>query len=192
MSINPLYHHTPERLNEEKVWVQRAKKSPENFGPLYKKYHEAIFRFVYQRMNDKDLAYDITSQIFIKAMNNIHRYEDKGFPFASWLYRIAKSEVYQSFRDNKTHRYVNVESIQIADMIEDPLMKGIEVEDNENAVQTMLHVLRKLKENEIQLIEMRYFEKRSYKEIGEILEITENNAKVKTFRIIEKIKKLYL
>ena len=41
------------------------------------------------------------------------------------------------------------------------------------------------------LIEMRFFEKRSFREIGEILEITENNAKVKTFRALEKLKQIF-
>ena len=44
----------------------------------------------------------------------------------------------------------------------------------------------------MQLIELRFFEKRSFKEIGEILELTENNAKVKTFRAIEKLKQLFI
>ena len=48
-----------------------------------------------------------------------------------------------------------------------------------------------MKEKDMQLIEMRFFEKRSFREIGEILEITENNAKVKTFRAIEKLKQLF-
>jgi RNA polymerase sigma-70 factor (ECF subfamily) len=49
-----------------------------------------------------------------------------------------------------------------------------------------------LKEKDLQLIELRFFEKRSFKEIGEILDITENNAKVKSFRALEKLKQLYL
>jgi RNA polymerase sigma-70 factor (ECF subfamily) len=48
-----------------------------------------------------------------------------------------------------------------------------------------------LKENELQLIEMRFFEKRSFREIGEILDLTENNAKVKTFRALAKLKKKF-
>ncbi len=187
MNVNPLYHHTPERLNEEMVWIQRAQKSPEHFGPLYKKYHEAIFRFVYQRMDDKDVAYDVTAQIFIKAMHNIKRFEDRGVPFASWLYRIAKSEVYQCFRDKKADRYVNIETVQLTEIMED-----FDLEDNSNRLTKVLAALKKLKENEIQLIELRFFEKRNFKEIAEILEMTENNAKVKTFRVIEKIKKLIL
>ncbi|MES2587680.1 MAG: sigma-70 family RNA polymerase sigma factor [Bacteroidota bacterium] len=187
MSINPMYHHTPEKLKEEREWIQEAKNRPENFGPLYKKYHEPIFRYVYQRMNDKEFAYDIVSQVFMKAMKNIHKFEDRGVPFSAWLFRIAKSEVYQSFRDNQAERYVNIETVQLVEVFEE-----MEEDDNEANIKYLLTALKSLKEKDIQLLEMRFFEKRSFKEIGEILELTENNAKVKTFRALEKLKANYI
>jgi len=187
MTVNPMFHQTTQRLEEELSWILRAQKNPESFGPLYKKYHEQIFRYIYQRMNDEELAFDITSQVFIKAMTNLHKYEYRGVPFASWLYRIAKSELYQSFRNKKAERTVNLESYHLTDIMEE-----IEEEDLEHQKSNLLLTLVKLNEKDLQLIEMRFFEKRSFKEIGEILEITENNAKVKTFRALEKLKQLFI
>lgn len=184
MNINPLYHHTPERLHEELAWIQRAKSSPEHFGPLYQKYHESIFRYIHQRMDDEELAFDVTSQVFIKAMKYIHKYEFKGVPFSSWLYRIAKSELYQCFRDKKADRYVNIDSVQLVDVMDE-----LDEAENERNIKHLLASMKKLKEFDIQLLEMRFFEKRNFKEIGEILELTENNAKVKTFRALERLKK---
>lgn len=184
MSINPIYHHTEDKLKEELKWVQYAKEDPRGFEPLYNKYYEQIFRYIYQRMDDKELAFDVTSQVFLKAMNNIHRYEYRGVPFASWLYRIAKSELYQSFRDKKARRTVNVESMHIFEMIED----WEEDKSDENR-KVLLDAIKTLKEEEVQMVEMRFFEKRSFREIGEILDITENNAKVKAHRVIKKLRK---
>jgi RNA polymerase sigma-70 factor (ECF subfamily) len=184
MSVNPIYHHTEDRLKEELKWVQFAKEDPRGFEPLYNKYYEQIFRYIYQRMDDKELAFDVTSQVFLKALNNIHRYEYRGVPFASWLYRIAKSELYQSFRDKKARRTVNVESMHIFEMIED-----FEEDRTEENRKILLDAIKTLKEDEVQMVEMRFFEKRSFREIGEILEITENNAKVKAHRVIKKLRK---
>jgi RNA polymerase sigma-70 factor (ECF subfamily) len=50
--------------------------------------------------------------------------------------------------------------------------------------------IQSLNQDELQFIEMRFFEDRSFKEIGMILNITENNAKVKTYRILDKIRKI--
>ena len=186
MTVNPMYHQTNQRMEEELSWIRRAQKDPESFGPLYKKYHEQIFRYIYQRMDDEEQAFDVTSQVFMKALNNLHKYEYRGVPFSSWLYRIAKSELYQSFRDRKAERTVNIESYQLFEMIDE-----IEEDNSEMNKKRLFVSLAKLKEKDMQLIEMRFFEKRSFKEMGEILEITENNAKVKTFRAIEKLKQLF-
>ncbi|MDC3352120.1 RNA polymerase sigma factor [Crocinitomicaceae bacterium] len=119
MSTNPIYHHTEDKLLKELKWIKYAQKDPRGFEPLYSKYYEQILRYIYQRIDDKDTAYDITSQVFLKALNNIHKYEYRGVPFASWLYRIAKSELYQSFRDKKARRTVNVDTTHLANVMEE-------------------------------------------------------------------------
>ena len=186
MTVNPLYHQTNQRMEEELSWIRRAQKDPECFGPLYRKYHEQIFRYIYQRMDDEELAFDVTSQVFMKALNNLHKYEYRGVPFSSWLYRIAKSELYQSFRDRKAERTVNIESFQLFEMIDE-----FEEDQTEENKRKLFNSLAKMKEKDLQLIELRFFERRSFKEIGEILEVTENNAKVKAFRAIEKLKQIF-
>lgn len=186
MSINPIYHHTEEKLQKELQWVKSAQDDPKRFAPLYDKYHEQIFRYVYQRMDDKEIAFDVTSQVFLKALNNIHRYEYRGVPFSSWLYRIAKSEVYQSFRDKKAKKTVNLETYHLNDLIDE-----WDDDNSDEKRKMLLDIISQLKPQEIQMIEMRYFEKRSFREIGEIIELTENNAKVKTHRVINKMKKIY-
>ncbi|MDG0974583.1 MAG: sigma-70 family RNA polymerase sigma factor [Crocinitomicaceae bacterium] len=184
--MNPIYHHTNEKLRSELEWIQLAKRDPEKFAPLYEKYHEQIFRYIYQRMDDKELAFDVTSQVFLKAMNNLHKYEYRGVPFGSWLYRIAKSELYQAFRDRSSKRAINIETVHLA-----TFMDVFEDEENEINKKRLLSSIAELKEADVHLIEMRFFEQRPYKEMGEILGITENNAKVKTFRALEKLKQLF-
>ncbi|MGV6860981.1 MAG: RNA polymerase sigma factor [Putridiphycobacter sp.] len=187
MAINPVYHHTEDKLQKELQWIKRAQANPEGFAPLYDKYYEQIFRYIHQRMDDAETAFDVTSQVFLKALNNIHKYEYRGVPFASWLYRIAKSELYQSFRDKKAKRTVNIESYQIGEVMD-------EVSESDKSLERrkkLLTIIRELNDAEIEMIELRFFEKRSFREIGEILEITENNAKVKAHRVITKMKKIY-
>jgi RNA polymerase sigma-70 factor (ECF subfamily) len=62
-------------------------------------------------------------------------------------------------------------------------------EDLELLRQKMLQSLDTLKEDDLQLIELRFFEQRSFKEVAEIVGITENNAKVKVHRILERLKR---
>lgn len=69
------------------------------------------------------------------------------------------------------------------------MAENLETDFSESQFEMIKKALHNLSEPEMLLIEMRFFESRSYKEIGEILAITENNAKVKVYRILDKIKK---
>ena len=180
------YHISKATQEEEKVLIELAKKDMRKFAPLYDRYYEQIFRYIYQRLNSKDTAFDVTAQVFLKAMNKLKDYEHRGVPFSSWLYRIAKSELNNAYAQNKANRVINIKEEHIKD-----LMEEIESEDDlENMKSELILGLRDLNEDNILLIEMRFFEKRSFKEIGEILEITENNAKVKLYRAVDKLKKI--
>lgn len=180
------YHQTSEQLLRENEIIEAAKKNPERFEPIYKKYHEQIFRYVYQRMDDQEQAFDVTSQIFLKAITKLHKYEFRGVPFSSWLYRIAMSEVYQFLKDRSAERTVNVDTSGLSEIIDD-------MEDDERFAdrQKLIQIIGELPDVELQIIEMRYFEKRSFREIGEILGMAENNAKVKSFRIVGKLRKAF-
>lgn len=179
------YHATATDLAGEQQVVEAAKKDPARFAALYDKYYEQIFRFIYQRVDDKEAAFDATQQTFLKALNNLYKYEFRGVPFASWLYRIASSEVNNLFRMQKAQRTVNIESANIFTIIEE-----IEESRIDEYHDKIVSIISRLPEAELQLIEMRFFEKRSFREIGEILDMTENNAKVKTYRILDKLKKM--
>lgn len=174
-------------MQQEQILVDAAKQDPEQFRGLYNRYYERIFLYVWQRLDDKEVAHDVTSQVFLKAMQNLYKYEFKGVPFASWLYRIAKSEVYTVLRKQQTQRTVNIDSVGMGDMVQ-------EMEEDQYAewMPVLSAAVAELEEDDLQMVEMRFFEKRPFKEIADILDITENNAKVKTYRILEKLKKILI
>lgn len=188
MAVNVYFHQSPELLQEEQVWVMQAKADPARFEPLYRKYYDSILRYLKQRMEDPEQAHDIASQVFIKAIKNLSKYEDRGVPFGSWLYRIAKSELYQSYRETQSNRTVSMEHVQIP-TFDTLFFENQELEHNQSL---LLAAMQKLKEEQLKLIEMRFFEQLSFKEIGETIGITENNAKVKTFRALEKLREHFL
>jgi RNA polymerase sigma-70 factor (ECF subfamily) len=184
MNFNPRYHHTTTQLQDEQLIIEAAKQNPQHFGPLYDKYYKQIFGYVYQRMDCKDTAFDLTAQVFLKALTNINRYEFKGVPFASWLFRIAHSEVMQLFRDKKNKRAVNADIGDLKNIYEE-----VQEPFFEEYLPALQQLIKQLPEDDLQMVEMRFFEKRPFKEIAEILNITENNAKVRMYRILERLKK---
>jgi len=84
------YHNktvSNEAMQSEWLEIQEAQVSPAKFRPLYDRYYEAIFRFVYRRTADESLSADICAQVFLKALQRIQKYQFKGVPFSAWLYR---------------------------------------------------------------------------------------------------------
>lgn len=169
----------------EKQYIEDSKTDPKCFEPLYTFYYERILKFVYKRIESLDDTREVTAIVFTKALTNIKKYKDQGFPFSSWLYRIAINEINQFYRDSKKMRIISLDK------------KGVDsiAEDTDKLNPDLVSALRKallyLSEEEIMLIELRYFEERPFAEVGEILEITENNAKVRTYRVLDKLKEIF-
>lgn len=183
VNTNSKYHVDQERLGEEGKMLEAAKSDPQAFEPLYRRYFEGIFRFVYQRLDDADTAKDLTQQVFIKALEKLDKYEDRGLPFSSWLYRIAFNELNQHFRNNSKDRCLNLESAGVEEIMEE-----MNEDRYEPYIEKLVEVMQQLEPENQALIEMRFFERRSFREIADILELTENNAKVRLYRLLEKLK----
>lgn len=84
--------------DEERNLVERAKRDPREFGALYDRHFQQIYRFVYSRVREQTAAEDVTSEVFIKALKAIPRYQDTGRPFAAWLYQIAVNAIADRYR----------------------------------------------------------------------------------------------
>lgn len=164
--------------------IQAAQQNPARFRPLYERYYESIFRFIFRRTADGDLAADICSQVFLKALQRLGGYQFRGVPFSAWLFRIASNEVAQHFRQNSQKRTVSVEENTLSEVAEE-----MEIEGELWEVEDLVQALDTLKPDELTLIELRFFEQRPFKGVAEIMGITESNAKVKTYRILERLKK---
>ena len=187
MNINKEYHQSESALEQERIQINAAKKDPRAFSVLYDKYYIQIFRYIFKRTGDENLTADLTSQVFMKALQSLRKYEFRGVPIVAWFYQIARNELNLSFRANKNDRVVDVKTEQLGDIIDE-----FEEEKNEEKMQLLLEALPQLTSEELELLEMRYFEKRPFMEVALILEISENNAKVKMHRIIKKLKNIIL
>lgn len=179
------YHQSRQQLDEEVLQIKAAIADPQAFGVLYDKYYLRIFRYVFQRVEDEDTAADVTSVVFSKALFGLNKYQFRGVPFSAWLFRVAQNELNQLFRKNKVQKVVNIPIENLAQIAEDTNEENLE-----ERIETLKNAMKNLSEDELELVEQRYFENRSYKEMSEILDMEENNARVKTFRVIQKLKNL--
>ncbi len=179
------HHQSKAQLDEEVLQIKAAIANPQAFGVLYEKYYLKIFRYVFQRVEEEDAAADVNTIVFSKALFNLSKYQFRGVPFSAWLFRVAQNELNQLFRKNRVQKVVNIPLENLAQIAEDTGEENLE-----ERIESLKKAMKGLSEDELELIEQRYFEKRSYKEMSEILDMEENNARVKTFRVIQKLKNL--
>lgn len=170
------------------IQVEAAQKNPERFNVLYDKYYKQIFLFVFRRIGSEELTADITSHVFLIALSNIKKYKSRGVPFSAWLFRIAVNGVNEYFRKSKKERTISIEEAEIDQILQEPHLNMHNNEDEKLLLKALSH----LNAYDIQFIEMRFFEKRPFAEIADILDMTENNAKTKMYRLLDKLKLIML
>jgi len=176
-------HMTDEAIQQEQALIELAKKDELAFGKLYDRYFDGIYGFVYRRTDEEQLAGDITSQVFLKALQNIKKYEFRGLPFSSWLYRIASNEVNKYYRKKNRKVVFSLEEERIREIIEE------DEEDHKEAhLSLLVECLNEMKTGVIEVLELRFFEEKNFKEIAYILDISESGAKMRTYRALEQLK----
>ena len=169
--------------------ILASKKNIENFSNLYNKYFDKIFTYIHKNIRDNDISGDLTQRVFMKGIAEIHKYEDRGFPYSSWVFKVASNEMKKYWRKtNKIH------TIEITDNDTINFISELNEEDNTNTRDKLIKAINKLSkedENAMNLLDLRFFEKKSFKEIGLELSISHGNAKIRTYRAINRIREIF-
>lgn len=152
------------------------------FGELYKRYLDAIYRFVYFRTGHNEDAEDLTEQTFLKAWEALPKYRQVGKPFSSWLYRIAYNVVVDYHRHNKKVEGISQELIRESILIQ-PQGTLKNVEDREE-ITNLARAITKLSEEQQMVIIFRFIEGMSYKQVSEIIGKNEGTCRMIQFRAL--------
>lgn len=128
-----------EPLPDERRVVNQARSGdPEAFAQLYDAYIERVYRFIFFRVTDVQMAEDLTSQVFLKAWENIGRYRPKG-PFLAWLYAIARNTVIDHYRTHK--QTVSLDEAAPVAVQDDKLDQQLELQFEMKSVQEAMQNL---------------------------------------------------
>ncbi len=169
---------------EVKEAIDKAKLNDQMaFNFLLDKFWNDVYGFQLKRTENENDAEDISIQTFSKAFDKIHTYNDK-YVFKTWLITISKNIHIDLIRKRKSsisntvNSDVENEYYGIIDESPSPEDKLI----TEQNLAKLLRDIKKLKPHYQEVINLRYFQELSYKEISEQLEEPINNVKVKLLR----------
>jgi RNA polymerase sigma-70 factor (ECF subfamily) len=159
---------------DEQALVQLAKTDVSAFGELYERYVKRIYNYVYYRTGNHEDAEDLTARVFQRALQHIPRYQDRGLPFSAWLYRIAHNLVVNWHRDRKRQKLLPLDDM-IVKSLSSQAPEHIAEQREEQAL--LLAAIHSLPSDRQQLLILKYTERLSNAEIGEIMGRTEGAIK---------------
>ena len=154
--------------------VRRAATDPEAFGELYERHVRRIYSYVYYRTGNHHDAEDLTARVFQRALTHVGDYQDKGVPFSAWLYRIAHNLVANWHRDRSRRPVIPLEDHTAhGEPSEYPEAAALAAEERRR----MLEAVRQLPDDRQQLLILKFVDRLSNAEIGQIMGRTEGAVK---------------
>ena len=175
-------------IRREYEIIERSKRDPRAFAELYETYFDRIYYFLLRQTGDEDLAGDLCSQTFVNVLHHLPKYEFRGYPFSAWLYKIATNEINKHYRKNKGKKVFSIEEVRVRELVERSEVSSSSDWDDE-IIERLLAYLKDLPTEMLQVLELRFFEDKDFREIAFILDITESGAKMRTYRALDKLRK---
>ena len=157
---------------------------------LVERFERPVFSLVYRMVRDRELAEDLTQEVFVRTFNNLQRY-DRSYKFSSWLFKIAYNLTVDHLR-RKELKTVSIHGSPDAVTTDQQEATSVTLESTEEAPDERLESIElagrleesigKLREEYRTAILLRHVEGRAYEEIAEIMDIPLGTVKTYIFR----------
>ncbi|HMO56682.1 MAG TPA: sigma-70 family RNA polymerase sigma factor [Roseiflexaceae bacterium] len=157
----PNIAHDRRSMSEAEL-IERAKAgSADAIGALYERYAPQLRRYIAARIGDPQLAEDVCNDVFVKVIEDLDRYEDRGWPFSAWLYRIAFARSMDVLRYTRRRPAVPLDETN---------MRSLEPPDDavisRIAYREILHIMRALTHDQRTVLHLRFDQDRSLAEVA--------------------------
>ena len=170
---------------EEQLVARAIRGESSAFGALYDHYHPALYRFVALKVGRREDAEDITHQTFLRAWQRVGQYEGRGYPFSSWLYRIARNQIVDFYRARREH--ADLEDVESLLVVEDDPAGRL---DTKADVARVRAALLELRADYQDVIILRFIEERSLEEAATALNRSVGATKVLQHRALRHLRAL--
>ncbi len=153
------------------------------FVRLYRRHYDAVFRYCVHRLFERQAAEDVTSDVFLKAVENIHRFKGNEKQFRNWLYRIATNAVNNYLRKTaRRNRLLKVAREQA----DSPVADCGESADKLALLKEAVFVLKPRYQT---IITLHFFENLKLTEIAEVLTSSPGTVRSQLARALVKLRK---
>ena len=186
-----------EKGERDLILVKKALETgdPEAYNKLMKLYRDPIYFMLYEKINNQEIAKDLTIEALGKAFQKLHLYTPD-FAFSTWLYTVARNHCIDYLRKHKLPT-VSLEKMMVDDFGKrrsfDIVSKDLdpsETLEKKQRVAILRRIIQRLKPKYRELVKLRYFKELSYEEISETLDIPLGTVKAQLHRSREQLFKI--
>lgn len=166
-------------MDEERLLVEAAKQDPGRFAALYEAHFDRVYAYVAGRVRDRETAEDLTAEVFQQALAALPRFEWRGVPFVAWLFRIARNAIVD--RAKLAARERGNPATEPGEDPEPALQRAF-------ALARLYRHVRELPADQRRVVEMRFGEDRSIREIAAEMGRSEGAVKQLQLRAVQSLR----
>jgi RNA polymerase sigma-70 factor (ECF subfamily) len=141
---------------------QKQKESA--LAALYEEYYDRIARYIFVRTGDRSEAENLAGEVFLKALQSLGSYKERGVPMQAWLFKIAHNLVVDHFRKTAKRKTVPIDDLQVASDMDPQEAAEASIE-----AARVTRALDQLTPAQRQVIELRFFGELSSEEAGQVM-----------------------
>ena len=165
--------------SDERMAVEAAQQDPGRFAELYEQNFHKVYAYVACRIQDRSQRQDLTAYVFQQALANIGKFNWRGAPFVTWLYRIAANAI----ADQARKRSREVAETELA------TKTGVDLDlEQVDRRARLFRAVEALPEDQRKVILLRFAEEKSIREIAADLNRSEGAVKQLQFRGLETLR----
>jgi len=169
----------PEPDADDRVLVEAAQRDPSRFADLYERHFERVYAFVVRRVRDRDVAEDVTAEVFHRALASLPKYEWRGAPFGAWLFRIASNAIADRFKRSAR---------EAAALVDAPDASVFLDVDHIDQVARLFRLVDMLPADQRSVIIHRFVDERSIRDVAQRMNRTEGAIKQLQLRALETLR----
>ena len=163
---------------DERALIEAAQEDPARFVEVYDRFVDRVYAYVSRRVASRTVAEDITSEVFQHALASLPRFEWRGVPIAAWLYRMAANALADHWRRQRREA-------------QDPPSDVPDERDHEELQRrvSLFQLVNRLPDLQRRVIEMRFLEDKSVRDVAAALDRSEGAVKQLQLRALENLRK---
>ena len=158
---------------------------------LFERYYRKVYAYVFRQCGERELAMELTQDIFMAVFQGLHSFDGKRAAFGTWMYRVAANKItdyYRSRRYREGLREVSLEDREAEFPQDEDIVERL---SQRETLQQIMEIVAGYDLTWVRIFQMKCFEEKTFAEIARALNLPDNTVKSRYYAMIRQIKKRY-